>query len=139
MTEKKKPGRKRKEVNTEQLERLAEIHCTLPEIEKILGVSHMTIKRHFRDVLERGRAKGRESLRRAQWHAAEQGNVSMLIWLGKQILKQRDRREVTGELTQHHQGAVQIDRVELQERIASRLFAGAGSTTNTSAPEETKH
>ena len=29
-----------------------------------------------------------------QWRACEKGNVSMLIWLGKQILGQQDKSEI---------------------------------------------
>ena len=30
-----------------------------------------------------------------QWKAAERGNTSMLIWLGKQILGQSDKQEIS--------------------------------------------
>lgn len=35
------------------------------------------------------------SLRRLQWKKASEGNVAMLIWLGKQILGQKERVEET--------------------------------------------
>jgi hypothetical protein len=41
------------------------------------------------EALERGRAKGNISLRRMQWKAAEEGNITAMIWLGKQLLGQR--------------------------------------------------
>ena len=44
----------------------------------------------FHDAIDRGRRRGRRSLRTAQWAAAESGNVTMLIWLGKQMLGQRN-------------------------------------------------
>lgn len=40
--------------------------------------------------MNRGRAKGRISLRRAQMKLVEKGNAAMSIWLGKQWLNQRD-------------------------------------------------
>ncbi len=46
------------------------------------------------------------SLRRLQWKAAKENNVTMLIWLGKQYLGQTDKQEVSGaepiELIMHH-------------------------------------
>jgi hypothetical protein len=35
------------------------------------------------------------SLRRMQWQAAENGNPTMLVWLGKQYLNQKDKAEQT--------------------------------------------
>ena len=44
----------------------------------------------FPGVLQRYSAQGNASLRRLQWRAAEGGNVTAQIWLGKQWLGQRD-------------------------------------------------
>jgi hypothetical protein len=51
------------------------------------------------DTIEKARDEGRASLRRLQWQNATQGNVTMQIWLGKQILSQNDisRNEITGK------------------------------------------
>ena len=40
--------------------------------------------------MNRGRAKGRISVRRAQMKLVESGNATMSVWLGKQLLGQRD-------------------------------------------------
>jgi hypothetical protein len=37
------------------------------------------------------------SLRRMQWEKAQTGNTTMLIWLGKQMLGQKDRLETSEE------------------------------------------
>ena len=54
--------------------------------------------RKFADVMDRGKAKGRISLRRQQMKLLEAGSSSMGIWLGKQILGQTDeiRHEISG-------------------------------------------
>ena len=44
----------------------------------------------LRETLETGRHGRRMSLKRAQWKAAQDGNVAMLIWLGKNELGQRE-------------------------------------------------
>ncbi len=42
----------------------------------------------------RGYARGRASLRTWQFQAAKAGNTKMLIWLGKQLLGQKDTSKV---------------------------------------------
>ena len=59
------------------------------------GVSTRTIESRrkqpqFSEVMNRGRAKGRISVRRAQMKLLESGNGTMGVWLGKQLLGQRD-------------------------------------------------
>jgi len=46
----------------------------------------------LQETIDRGRAKGTLRLRRMQYKAAMDGNASMLIWLGKQLLGQRDEQ-----------------------------------------------
>ena len=71
------------------------MQCTDEEIAAWFGVTPRTIERRrkdpaFSDILERGKAKGRISLRRSQFKSVEQGNPTMQIWLGKQYLGQTD-------------------------------------------------
>jgi hypothetical protein len=84
-------GRPRVELDPSQIEALAEIMCTNEEIAAVLGCSVDTITRNYAEAIKNGKAKGRASLRRTQWRAAESGNPTMLIWLGKQLLGQRDQ------------------------------------------------
>jgi hypothetical protein len=95
-------GRRPIDIDLVELEKLAAIHCSDEEIAKFFGVSVRTIhnkRKHpeFRDAMERGKSKGCITLRRLQWKSAEKGNPSMLQFLGKQILGQRDTTPV--ELT----------------------------------------
>lgn len=71
---------------------LAKIHCTQAEIAAILGCSVDTLARdaEFCGVYKKGIEEGRSSLRRLQWAKANEGNPTMLVWLGKQLLGQRD-------------------------------------------------
>lgn len=48
----------------------------------------------FSEVFKRKREKGKVSLRRRQYEIATNGNVSMLIWLGKQWLNQTEKPAV---------------------------------------------
>ena len=51
----------------------------------------------FRQAVERGRSRGRVSLRRLQFEAAQNHNPAMLIWLGKQWLHQQQTVGVQGD------------------------------------------
>lgn len=79
-------------VDDETIEKLAAIHCTMDEIASIAGCSKDTIERRpeLMAKIEKARATGKSSIRRHQWKLAEKGNATMLIWLGKQLLGQKD-------------------------------------------------
>ena len=57
-----------------------------------------------------GRAKGRISVRRMQMQLLEAGNATMAVWLGKQLLGQRDVTpvELTGGSGQPVQIALEV-------------------------------
>ena len=98
MTEKKKIGRPKKyDIDTDKIEQLSGFGCTNVEISSFFGCSESTLTRNYGVFLTKGREKGKIRLSQLQWRAAEKGNTSMLIWLGKQILGQTDRTEVSWE------------------------------------------
>src|SRR5680860_655010 len=86
-------------IDLTELSKLAGLHCTTEEVAHWFGVTTKTISRKlqqkkYREAWEHGMAKGKISLRRMQWRKAEAGDRTMLIWLGKQWLKQSDRHGV---------------------------------------------
>lgn len=83
------------ELNLKLIRDLARIGCTLPEIASIVGVNEKTIRRRASDEVEKGQNEMRTTLRRWQYMKAKDGNVAMLIWLGKQFLGQRDKIDET--------------------------------------------
>ena len=88
-------GRKPLEIDLEQLEKLASLQCTDRELAAFFRCTTRTIEKRrkepaFKEALERGRAMGQISVRRAQMKLLEAGNATMGVWLGKQILGQRD-------------------------------------------------
>lgn len=90
-------GRPLKKIDPELVGKLAAIGCTHPEIAAICGCSQDTIERRFADIIEKGKQEGKSSLRRLQWKSAQDGNIAMQIWLGKQLLGQREPRyELSG-------------------------------------------
>lgn len=98
VSEPKKTGRPRLEIDWEQLDKLCAIHCTKAEIADILGVSEDTIDRRCKEEHEcsfavyykKHQAHGKASLRRQQFKTAMKGNPTLLVWLGKQMLGQSD-------------------------------------------------
>lgn len=94
-------GRPPKEINWEEFEKLCAFQCTVIEIASWFAVSEDTlqsaIKKHygqtFSGVFKEKRTAGLISLRRKQFEVALSGNVTMLIWLGKQLLDQTDKVE----------------------------------------------
>ena len=91
-------ARPRKEIDYELIAKLAEIQCTEEEIASILDVSVRTLQRdkEFCRVFQTKKKSGKSSLRRMQWKKAEEGDRTLLIWMGKQYLGQSDRQEITG-------------------------------------------
>jgi hypothetical protein len=83
-------GRPAIELDETQVYKLAQLWCTHEEIAAHFNVSVDTIDRHFAETIKRGKEEGKASLRRMQWRSAIDGNVTMQIWLGKNILKQRE-------------------------------------------------
>jgi hypothetical protein len=88
-------GRKPIEIDLAELEKLCTLQCTNEEIAAWFNCSVRTIesyskKPEYTEVMARGRAKGRISVRRAQMKLLESGNATMGVWLGKQLLGQRD-------------------------------------------------
>lgn len=77
-------------VDPQQVVELAKIGCTTQEIAVIVRCSVDTLDKRFSKEMEEGRTDMKEKLRRAQFKLALAGNVTMLIWLGKQMLKQTD-------------------------------------------------
>lgn len=90
-------GRPKADIDLKAIEAAASIGCTQEEIGYIVGCSDRTIMRRedASEAFQRGHAAMRTSLRRMQWKKAQEGNVAMMIWLGKQILGQKDRVEET--------------------------------------------
>lgn len=92
-----------KVINVEVMRRAATIGCTNEEICALLGIAPATFYNHLnadpdlQAAIDEARGQGRGTLRRLQWQRASGGDSTMLIWLGKQMLKQRDKMAHTDE------------------------------------------
>lgn len=99
----------------DQLRSLGGIQCTHEEAAAVLGVSRSSLQRFLAkypeavEAFEDGKEEGRASLRRAQVKSAMAGNTVMQVWLGKQWLGQRDKHEVSVDVTVRHENM--LDRI----------------------------
>ena len=110
-------GRARKKIDVQALVALAANNVTKVDIAALLGCSVDTLDRRYKKMIERARAGLRRDLAMAQIEVAKgkpsevfkdkEGNVvavneglppdtKMLIWMGKQLLGQKDKQELTG-------------------------------------------
>jgi len=78
----------------DQVKKLAQLGCTQEEIAFILDIDDSTLRKHFRKDIDQGMSELRASIRRTQIDVAIRNkNPQMLIWLGKQLLKQKEPKQ----------------------------------------------
>ena len=85
------------EIDEKQVEALASRFWNKKEIAAFFDCSESSISHKFANIVQKGREQGKGRLRDAQLKAALKGNPTMLIWLGKQYLKQTEKIEVTND------------------------------------------
>lgn len=91
------------EENFRKVLMLAKLRCTEVEAASAFEVSVSTFNRFLADFSKaneawvNGAGNFCISLRRKQIQAADAGNVTMLIWLGKQYLGQTDKQQIAGD------------------------------------------
>ena len=84
---------KKYNISKEEVFKLASYGCTNVEIADFYGCDEGLIRKSYSEFLTKGRANVKIRLRKLQWQSAENGNVTMQIFLGKNILGQQDRIE----------------------------------------------
>jgi hypothetical protein len=87
--------RPRVKIDLAELEKLYSMQATDEEVAGFLGISTRTLARRkqvkkFAEIVERARAKGKVSVRRALFKQAASGNVAATIFLAKNLLGYRD-------------------------------------------------
>ena len=120
-------GRPRIEFTDQDFQRLiamAQIQCTAEEIAGVFGISPDTLDRRikergyagFAELYKKHSDEGKASLRRMQWKAAEEGNPTLLVWLGKQMLGQTDKRDLTSsDGTMSPKAALDVSKLSTKE------------------------
>jgi hypothetical protein len=94
-------GRKATPIDLIELEKLCMMQCNEGEIAAWFKVSVRTIQARrkqprFAEAMRHGLAKSCINVRRLQFRLLEAGNATMAVWLGKNLLGQRDNMQITG-------------------------------------------
>lgn len=90
-------GDNKRVIPPDEVYKLAQLYCSYQEIADWFEIPRETLKYNFRDLIQKGYNSTKQGLRRAQIEVALKGNVSMLIWLGKNMLGQSDNPMESGE------------------------------------------
>lgn len=106
----------KKTVDWAQVDSLLGIHCTQEEICAVLDISEDTLTTRckedhrctFSEYSKTKRRVGRTSLRRRQYQVAMSGDRAMLIWLGKNWLKQSDKIEQKVEISEEDPEVIEM-------------------------------
>ena len=91
-------GRPEKTIDWKIVDEHLEAGCPGMEVAAIIGVNEYTLYRrcetekqiNFSQYAQEKRAKGKASLRKVQHSLALEGDKTLLIWLGKAVLEQRE-------------------------------------------------
>tara|TARA_R100000329_G_C7604537_1_gene214470 strand:+ start:1193 stop:1594 length:402 start_codon:yes stop_codon:yes gene_type:complete len=102
---KKKPvGRPKTHIDEVELKRVCVLQLTMPEIAAYFDIPLRTLEDRvkaepkLKEIIQNGRERGKISVRRKQFQIMdEDNNATMAIWLGKQLLGQRDKHDLVTE------------------------------------------
>lgn len=88
---------KQRVIPPDEVYKLATLGCPDREIAQWFDVSESTLRYNFSSYLTKARSHLNQRLRQAQLKLALDGNATMLIWLGKQMLGQSENPHNTDE------------------------------------------
>lgn len=139
--------RRKPKLNYKLIEKLAKLGCTEYEIAFAIGYTptHFSLLKSKDKKIEEAIGKGSNhikiSIRRAQLKVAlptktSPGNVTMLIWLGKQYLRQSDHLKLSGDEENPLNANINIDISDIDKRIDRYLKQRKDKALN-SAPSGT--
>jgi hypothetical protein len=83
-------GKTQRVVPPDEVYKLAAMGCPDREIAEWFDIGESTLRYNFSSYLTKARAHLKQRLRQAQLRTAFDGNPTMLVWLGKNILGQTD-------------------------------------------------
>jgi hypothetical protein len=144
-------GRPRKPIDWEVVKGMLFVLATQQEIASYIGVAtdtlHARCKKElgisFTDLSEQKRQETKIQLRKAQLAVAldpkHRSHGTMLIWLGKQYLGQREKQQLTGR----NNGPIQVEHAErimsdeqLERELRAYLAGGEDAASVTTAAGE---
>jgi len=86
-------GRPRKVLDAAEVEKLIALGHSVGGAGAILHCAANTLRHNFLPSIKQGRKIRKSNLQARQFSAAMDGNAALLIWLGRQWLRQKDRTE----------------------------------------------
>ena len=138
-----KRRKSKKDIDLKKVYEISRCMCTLEDCATILGVSDRAIQDwletwpEFVETLQRGYSDTRQLLGKKQLDVAFSGNAGMLIWLGKQYLRQSDKAQVeaTGSVNIMVTNAMsELQSIDKSMLLEARAVLRAGVTDV--APEQ---
>ena len=141
---KKKMGRPEKQIDKEQFEKLCGLQCTIEEFCCYFDCDRKTLEKWckktygstFSTVFDVKRGSGKISLRRKQFEVAMTGNPTMLIWLGRNMLNQTDKIDLSvddkreGKLSDLIEGLKVVDDLHTETAATNEVVANEPTETN---------
>lgn len=115
-------GRPSLKIDPGEVFKLASEGNKVTDIATLLDCSPDTIHNNFSAEIKKGRAEFKKSLRSAQMAAARAGQQSILIFLGKNYLGQKDSFEVTEGTAKQDLEKMNVDQLmEVVERAQAAI------------------
>lgn len=110
-------ARPKADIDWKRVDELLKAQCGGVGIAGILGIHPDTLylacqekfKMGFSDYSAQKKSEGKELLRDKQFKLALEGDKSMLIWLGKQYLGQKDKNDVTSDDKPLNSGVFEVE------------------------------
>lgn len=85
---------KLRDIDEKEVAQYALAGCYTKTIARLMKVPETTIRRRFKGLISEKRAERKYNLLVAQNKAVEKGNPALLIFLGKNILDQKDTKDI---------------------------------------------
>ncbi|MBU98079.1 MAG: hypothetical protein CL429_03195 [Acidimicrobiaceae bacterium] len=133
----KKPGqtgRKLLDIDEDEVYRYAMVGMPTTEIALMLGCNEATIRKRFSETLTKAKARINSKLRAKQIQLALQGDKTMLVWLGKNMLNQSDSPSVAIQNNLTSSPSHDIKRTKEEDEAFLKMFekvvSGMGKASN---------
>lgn len=115
-------SKSKSEIDWDQVGEYLRAQCSGVEIASLIGIHENTLYTRCKEDLglefvafsQQKKAEGKEALRKKQYDVAMQGDKTMLVWLGKQLLGQKDKQEIDQKT--EHSGGITIEVIESTSR-----------------------
>jgi hypothetical protein len=125
MAKRKTAGRPEAVIDWNKVTKYLQAQCDSVGIAGLLGISVDTLynrcktdnNMEYSAFTAQKKGEGRELLRGKQYQVAMEGDKTMLVWLGKQYLEQKDKSDVTSGDKPLQEMKITVDNSETAETL----------------------